>query len=90
MPVEIIDLNETPILDKDLMDDKVGVLDIKAKLNNMINCDIEMQVSDHNDIIKRILFYWSKIYAKGIKAGDKDYNILNKTIMILLTQYELK
>ena len=90
MPIEIIDLNETPILDKDLMDDKVGVLDIKAKLNNIINCDIEMQVSDHNDIIKRILFYWSKIYAKGIEAGDKDYNILNKTIMILLTQYEIK
>ena len=49
-----------------------------------------MQVSDHNDIIKRLLFYWSKIYAKGIKAGDKDYNVLNKTIMILLTKYELR
>ena len=45
-----VKLDNNTILEKDLFDDKVGVLDIKAKIDNCINCDIEMQVVDKNDI----------------------------------------
>ena len=37
-----IELDCNPIAGKDLFDDKIGILDIKAKLNNNINCNIEM------------------------------------------------
>lgn len=81
-------MDNNTILKKDLFDDKVGVLDIKAKIDNCINCDIEMQVVDKNDIERRIVFYWSRSYSRSIKAG-KDYSELEKTIVILITDYEL-
>ena len=64
--VEKINLDESPILDKDLKDDKVGILDIKAVLNNNIQCDIEMQVVKYSNISKRILYYWSKLFSSQI------------------------
>lgn len=64
-------------------------MDIKAKIDNTINCNIEMQVVDKNNIEKRILFYWSKMYSSNIKAG-KDYSALEKTIVILISDYELE
>ena len=77
------------ITEKDLLDDKVGILDIKAKLNNNINCNIEMQVVDKKNIEKRLMFYWSKIYTISIKSGD-DYNQLEKGIVILFTDFNLE
>ena len=38
--------------------------------------------------MKKILFYWSKLYSSGIKSGE-DYRKLNKTISILLINFEL-
>lgn len=84
-----VELDNNTILEKDLFDDKVGILDIKAKINSAINCNIEMQVVDKNDIERRLLFYWSRLFSKSIKAG-KDYSKLEKTIAILITDYELE
>ena len=71
-----------------MLDDKVGILDIKAKIDNHINCDIEMQVVDKKNIEKRILFYCSKMYVQSITSG-KDYLNLEKSIAILITDYEI-
>ena len=82
-------LDSNPILEKDLLDDKVGILDIKAKIDNEVNCDIELQVVDRKNIEKRILFYWSKMYNMSIKSGE-EYNSLQKGIVILISDYELE
>lgn len=84
-----VELDNNTILEKDLFDDKVGILDIRAKIDNNINCNIEMQVVDRENIEKRMLFYWSKMYSRSIKAG-KDYLELEKTIVILISDYELE
>ena len=81
-------MNESQILEKDLRDDKVGILDIKAKLNNKITCNLEMQEVKYSNIEKRILYYWSKLYTSGIREGE-DYNVLDKTIIILIADFEL-
>ena len=83
-----IELDNNPILEKDLLDDKVGILDIRAKIENKINCNIEIQIVDRKNIEKRILYYWSKLYNMNIKAG-KDYENLEKVIVILITDYEI-
>lgn len=70
-----------------MLDDKVGILDIKAKIDNKINCDIEMQVVDRKNIEKRILFYWSKMYNISGKEGN-DYDELEKGTVILIIDYE--
>ena len=67
---------------------KFGILDIRAKLNNEENCNIEMQVVDQKDIEKRILFYWSKLYYSGINEGE-GYRKLKKTIVILIANFDV-
>ena len=71
-----------------MLDDKVGILDIKAKIDNKINCDIEMQVVNEKNAEKRITFYASKMYVQTIKEGE-DYSKLQKCIAILIIDYQL-
>ncbi len=82
-------LESDATLPKDMLDDKVGILDIKVKIDNHINCDVEMQVVDKKNIEKRILFYCSKMYAQSITAST-DYIHLEKSIAILISNYELE
>ena len=85
-----IELDANPITEKDLLDDKVGILDIKAKLNDEnINCDIEMQVATQENIAERMLFYWSKMYTQTINSGDQ-YDSLKRCISILITDFEVE
>ena len=83
-----IKLDCNPITEKDLYDDKISILDIKAKLNNNINCNIEMQIVDRKNIEKRILYYWSKMYTGSIKKGD-DFEKLQKGIVVLISDYNI-
>jgi len=83
-----IKLDCNPITEKDLYDDKLGILDIKAKLNNNINCNIELQLVDKKNIEKRLLFYWSKMYTSSIKKGE-DFDKLQKGIVVLISDYNL-
>ena len=87
--IQSVNLEGNTILEKDLFDEKVGILDIKAKLDNEILCNIEMQVLNHKSIDKRIMFYWSKLYSSNIKSGQ-NYNSLKKTISILITNFEME
>ena len=84
-----IKINENRITEKDMKDDKVGVLDLKARINNEILCNIEMQVVQQQDIDKRLMFYWGKLYTEEIKERQK-YSILPQTIVILITDFQLK
>lgn len=86
--VSDIELEKNPILEKDLIDDKVGILDIKAEINKNTNVDIEMQIIDKKNSAKRILFYCAKLFIRSLKSG-KNYNSLKKTISILIADYEL-
>ena len=86
--ISSIELDNNTILEKDLLDDKVGILDIRAKIEDKINCNIEMQIVDRKNIEKRILYYWSKLYNMNTKAG-KEYEKLEKVIIILITDYEI-
>jgi len=70
--VEDVELNNNPITQKDIYDEKIGIMDVKATINKNIVCDIEMQVVKQTDIIKRIIFYWSKMYSGGLKEGIKE------------------
>ena len=84
-----VKLDNNTILEKDLLGDKVGILDIRAKIEGKINCNIEMQIVDRKNIEKRILYYWSKLYSMNLKEG-KDYESLEKVIVILITDYEIE
>ena len=87
--IETIDLSKNPILRKEFKEEKLGVLDIIAELDGKEKCNIELQIVDKNNIIERILFYWSRLYSRQIKAGT-DYEKLERTIVVLITDFEIK
>ena len=70
-----------PFNDKAYSQDKLSILDIKAIDKRGRQYNIEMQVTDEVNYSQRALYYWSKLYADQLKAGD-DYDILRKTISI--------
>ncbi len=87
IPIKQIELDQNTITEKEIITDKVGIMDIKAELNNNMECDIEMQVVNQKNIEKRILFYWSKIYSKTIKEGN-GYGTLKKSVVVLIADFE--
>ena len=87
--IEKIDLSKNPILRREFKNDKLGVLDILAKINEGENCNIEMQILDKSDTIERILYYWSRLYSRQIKMGES-YKSLEKTIVILIAYFKLE
>ena len=87
--IESIDLSKNTILRREYKTDKLGVLDVIAKINGKENCHIEMQVGTDDFIIERLLYYWSKVYSKQIKK-KQDYDELERTIAILIADFEIK
>ena len=87
--IETIDLSKNPILRQEFKEEKLGVLDIIAELDGKEKCNIELQIVDKSNIIERILFYWSRLYSRQIKAGT-DYEKLERTIVVLITDFEIK
>lgn len=84
--INSIKLDCKEILEQDLSSDKFGILDIRAVLNNNVQCNIEMQIIDKKDIENRLLFYWSKLYSKSINLGS-NYIEAQRTIIILFADY---
>ena len=87
--IDIIDLSKNPILRREFKEEKLGVLDIIAKLDKNEICNIELQIVDKKNIIERILYYWSRLYSRQIKSGE-DYKILQKAIVILITDFKIE
>ena len=87
--IESIDLSQNPILRRKYSVDKLGILDIIAKINGKENCHIEMQVGKQDFIIERLLYYWSRVYSRSLRKSN-NYNKLERTIAILIVDFELK
>lgn len=75
-------------LERDIEDNKEGILDIRATLNNNIIVNIEMQVRDKHNMIDRSLYYWSKLYSQSLRKRQ-DYIESNKTIAINILDYNI-
>lgn len=85
---ESINLEETPILERDLLEKKMGVLDVKAVANEIENIDIEMQVINSEYIADRILWYWAKMYSSSLLKGD-GYDRTKRVICIMIADFNL-
>jgi len=48
-----------------------------------------MQLTNKKNLIKRMLYYWSKQYIKELKKGE-DYKQLKRTIVILIADFEIE
>ena len=77
---------ENRTLSADVIGGKTGVLDVRAELQGGTVVNIELQVDNEGNMDKRSLFYWSRLYAKGIGEGE-DYIELPKVIAINIVNY---
>lgn len=69
-------------------DDKLGILDVKAILDDGILCNIEVQLVNNHNTESRFLYYWAKLFSSQLVKG-KDYSELKNTICIAILDYEL-
>lgn len=82
--VDVSHLN--PFNYKEFEEDKLSILDIKAKTNNGEIINIEVQVRKEDNYRKRSLYYWSKSYGETILEAE-GYENLKKTIVINILGY---
>jgi predicted transposase/invertase (TIGR01784 family) len=72
-----------PYTQKDYTDDKVGILDVKARLQSGAIIHLEIQVLSQKGMIERILYYQDKIFTEQIEAGQ-DYDVIKKVITVII------
>lgn len=69
-----------------VIDEKISILDIFVVTNNKTHINVEMQIVNEYNMIKRTLFYWSKMYLSQLVKGQ-DYELLNRTVTINLLDF---
>ena len=86
-PIESVELKDTTI-EKNHLEDKYSRLDVKAITNKGEHINIEIQLKDEYNMIKRSLYYWSKLYEGQLESGE-NYQKLSRTICINLLDFHL-
>ena len=74
-------------LNKDYIEDKFSRLDVKATTSNNEIINIEIQLKNEYNMIKRSLYYWSKLYSEQLNEGE-DYSLLKRTICINILNFK--
>ena len=75
-----------PFIDKDAVDDKLSVLDIKARTESGTLIDVEIQIVDHHDMAPRTVYYWAKLFEQQL-AETEHYRALHKTVTINILDF---
>lgn len=73
-------------LERQLESNKLGILDLKAKLDEETIVNIEIQIINRYNMIERTLFYWSGLYYNVLQKGA-DYKEIKKVIAINILDY---
>lgn len=87
-PIEEVEIIENKELTKELIEDKTGIIDVRARTQQGEEIDIEVQLTNQGNMEKRTIFYLSKLYINGIKQGE-DYAKLPRVITINLLDFEV-
>ncbi|MGL4740113.1 MAG: Rpn family recombination-promoting nuclease/putative transposase [Sarcina sp.] len=78
---------ENTDIEKNFIEDKFSRLDIKATTNKGEKINIEIQLRNEKNMIKRTLYYWSKVYEEQLTEG-RNYSRLNRTICINILNFD--
>jgi predicted transposase/invertase (TIGR01784 family) len=74
-------------LTSEQIEDKSGIIDVRAKTADGTQLDIEVQLTNQKNMEKRTLWYWGELFSEGIKKGE-DYKNLAKVITINILDFE--
>ncbi|BAF60639.1 hypothetical protein PTH_2458 [Pelotomaculum thermopropionicum SI] len=74
-------------LDPEYLLDKAARLDILARTAGGVLVNVEIQIARQQDIDKRTLFYWARLYGGQLKSGQR-FSELRKTININILGFD--
>lgn len=83
-----IKINEEKELYREGPEDKLGILDLEAEINNKEKVDIEVQLIDRKNLAERMLFYFSRLYTMKINKGI-NYSEAQRVVIIAIIDYNL-
>lgn len=86
VPIVDVEIKGTDIA-KNFVEDKYSRLDIKAITSNSEIINIEIQLKNEHNMIKRSLYYLSKMYEEQLNEGE-DYKSLKRTVCINILNFK--
>ena len=86
--VDNISLDANQNITREVPDEKLGIVDLRANVGDKATVHIEVQMTDPHNMFKRLLWYWSRIYGAQLRDSE-NYVILKKTISILIVNYDI-
>ena len=86
--IKKIELQAEVELERELIDDKTGVLDIEATIDDNTIIDIEMQMRNQYNMKERSLFYWAGLYYTGLKKKE-EYKENKRAITINIVNFDM-
>jgi len=85
--IKSVDILDNKSFVKDIMTGKSCILDVLAVLEDGTKVNIEVQLSNENNMAQRSLFYWGKVYTNGINEGE-NYQELDQVITINIVDFD--
>ncbi len=70
-----------PITEPVVLDEKLSILDIRARDQSGRQFNVEMQMVTHAALQSRFLYYWAKLYSSQLESGDR-YDLLRPVVSI--------
>ena len=86
LDIKSIEIKHDVALEVNLDDKKLGILDLKATLDNDTCIDIEMQRSNEGNIVKRSTFYASKLISDQLLKNE-EYKQIKPVIVIFIMDF---
>ena len=91
LDIENSDIKNIKIINTEVLpeaaDQKYSRLDLAMEVDDRI-INVEMQIKKLTDYRERVLFYWSKLYAKDLRESES-YKSLKQTISINVLDYKM-
>ena len=86
--IEKVEIEKDVHLEKMYEDNKEGILDVRATLNDNEEIDIEIQLDNKYNMVKRTLYYWAGLYYEGLEKGQ-NYLENRKVVVISILDYNI-
>jgi len=85
--IKNLEIPENNFIAADIINGKSCILDVRAILEDETKVNIEVQLRNENNIDRRSLFYWSRMYSESIEQGH-DYKDLPNVIAINIVDFD--
>ena len=88
LKIEKVQIQKDVSLERQHIQEKLGIMDITATLNDKTRVNVEMQVKDYDNTIDRSIFYETSLFHESLESGQ-DYIEMSRTISIWITKFDI-